>query len=102
MCLADRSDITYDVLSYMLENTRAQDTLEGIVEWWLLEKKIERNTAEVKSVLDELAAKKLIVELRAPDKHVRYRVNRRQQTAIVALLDELQATKPATDCPESA
>ena len=86
----------------MLENTRAQDTLEGIVEWWLLEKKIERNTAEVKSVLDELAAKKLIVEFRAPDKHVRYRVNRRKQTDIVALLKEMKATKPSTDYTESA
>jgi len=101
MCLADRSDITYDVLSYMLENTRAQDTLEGIVEWWLLEKKIERNTAEVKSVLDELATKKLIVEFRAPDKHVRYRVNRRKQTDIVALLNEMK-TKRSTDYTESA
>jgi hypothetical protein len=89
MCLADRSSITHDVLSYMLENTAAKDTLEGIVEWWLLERKIERNTAEVKSVLDELAAKDLIVEFRAPDSRIHYQINRSKQTEIVALLDEI-------------
>ena len=89
MCLADRSIITHDVLSYMLENVAAKDTLEGIVEWWLLEKKIERNTAEVKSVLDELAAKDLIVELRTPDSRIHYQINRNKQTEIVALLNEI-------------
>jgi len=85
----------------MLEHTRAQDTLEGIVEWWLLEKKIERNTAEVKSVLDELSAKKLIVESKAPDNRIRYRVNRRKQTEIVALLNEIAADKGLKRIPKT-
>ena len=97
MCVADRFDITHDVLSYMLENMAAQDTLEGIVEWWLLEKKIERNTAEVKSVLDELSARELIVEFKAPDSRIRYRVNRSKQSEIVALLNEVKAIKPQTE-----
>jgi Fe2+ or Zn2+ uptake regulation protein len=72
----------------MLENVAAQDTLEGIVEWWLLEKKIQHSTAEVKSVLDQLSAKNLIVEFNAPDSRVRYRINRRKKTEIVAFLKE--------------
>ena len=91
MCLADRSDIAHDVLSYMLENVAAQDTLEGIVEWWLLEKKIQHNTAEVKSVLDELSEKNLIVEFKAPESRVRYRINRNKKTEIVAFLNEAKA-----------
>jgi len=91
MCVADRSDIAHDVLSYMLENAAAQDTLEGIVEWWLLEKKIQHNTAEVKSVLDELSEKNLIVEFKAPDSRVRYRINRNKKTEIVAFLNEAKA-----------
>ena len=91
MCLADRSDIAHDVLSDMLENVTAPDTLEGIVEWWLLEKKIQHNTAEVKSVLDELSAKNLIVEFKAPDSRVRYRINRNKKTEIVAFLNEAKA-----------
>jgi len=75
----------------MLENAAAQDTLEGIVEWWLLEKKIQHNTAEVKSVLDELSAKNLIVEFKAPDSRVRYRINRNKKTEIVAFLNEAKA-----------
>jgi hypothetical protein len=70
----------------MLENVAAQDTLEGIVEWWLLEKKIQHNTAEVKSVLDELSAKNLIVEFKAPDSRVRYRINRNKKIEIAAFL----------------
>jgi hypothetical protein len=101
MCLADRSDIAHDVLSYMLAHKRAHDTLEGIVEWWLLEKKIERNTAEVKSVLDELSTKKLIVESRAADNRIRYRVNRRKQTEIVALLNEIAADKGLKQIPKT-
>lgn len=94
MCVADRSDIAHDVLSYMIENTAAQDTLEGIVEWWLLERRIERSTAEVKAVLDELAKKKLIVEFKAPDSRVRYRANRHKEKEILAVLNEAKTTPP--------
>ena len=71
MCVADRTEIAHDVLSYMVENRAARDTLEGIVEWWLLKRRIGHNTAEVKAVLDELAAKNLIVEYEASDKRMR-------------------------------
>jgi len=81
----------------MLENTTAQDTLEGIVEWWLLERKIERNTAEVKSVLDELASKELIVEFTARDGRVRYRVNQSKKSEIAEFLNELEARRHTDD-----
>ncbi len=86
MCVPDKAKITRDVLSYLAENTAAQDTLEGIVEWWLLEQKIKRQTAEVKEVLDDLAARKLIVEYKTSDSRTHYRVNRRKEKAILALL----------------
>ena len=86
MCVADRAEIAHDLLSYMVENCAARDTLEGIVEWWLLEHRIRHSTAEVKAVLDELAAKNLIVEYEASDRRIHYRVNQQREKEILDLL----------------
>jgi hypothetical protein len=86
MCVSDKAQITQDVLSYLFENAAAQDTLEGIVEWWMFEQKIKRQTAEVKEVLDELAAQEIIIEHTARDSRTHYRVNRQKEKEIVALL----------------
>lgn len=86
MCVSDKAQITQDVLSYLFENAEAQDTLEGIVDWWMFEQKIKRQTAEVKEVLDELAAQEIILEHTARDSRTHYRVNRRKEKEIIALL----------------
>ncbi len=86
MCVSDKAQITQDVLSYLFENAAAQDTLEGIVDWWMFEQKIKRQTAEVKEVLDELAAQEIILEHTARDSRTHYRINRRKEKEIVALL----------------
>lgn len=86
MCTPDKSQIARDVLAYLAEHPDAQDTFEGIVEWWLLEQKIKRQTAEVKEVLDNLASRKLILERRASDSRTHYRLNRRKVKAINAFL----------------
>ncbi|HLL70133.1 MAG TPA: hypothetical protein VK363_01795 [Pyrinomonadaceae bacterium] len=86
MCTPDKSQIARDVLAYLAEHPDAQDTFEGIVEWWLLEQKIKRQTAEVREVLDNLASRKLILERRAADSRTHYRLNRRKVKAINAFL----------------
>lgn len=85
---SDRSEIAHDVLSYLNENSEAGDTLEGIVEWWLLEMRIRRGPAEVKAVLDDLVARELIRECETRDARVHYRVNDRMQKEIKALIDQ--------------
>ena len=75
-----------DVLTYLVNNPGAQDTLEGIAEWWLLERKIETRTAKVKEVLAELVAKGLILERRGSDSRLRYLINDDSQDEIRALL----------------
>jgi len=74
------------VLGYLTEHTGAQDTLEGIVEWWLLEQRIIQQTAEVQEVLADLTAQKLLVETKTADGRVLYRANRRKAKAIRELL----------------
>jgi hypothetical protein len=86
MCEVDRPLITRQVLSYLTEHTGAQDTLEGIVEWWLLEQRIIHQTQEVDRVLADLTARKLLVQVKAADGRVHYRANRRRAKAIREML----------------
>jgi hypothetical protein len=86
MCVSDRDEIARALLSYLFENTAARDSLEGIVEWWLLDRKIRQTTSAVKDVLDELVAKKLILEYEKGDGRVHYCVNRRKEEEIRVLL----------------
>jgi hypothetical protein len=87
MCNTDRAEIAHDVLSYMLENPAGRDTLEGIVEWWLLQQQIKRSTAEVKEVLDELTLKQLVLEDKTSDTRAHYSVNRQKEKEIQAFLE---------------
>lgn len=78
--------IAQDILSYLLTHTAAEDTVEGIVEWWLLEEKIKRRTKEVQRVLDEMVNERLIVARESKDLKVHYRINKRNMNKIRELL----------------
>jgi hypothetical protein len=86
MCVPEQSRNFAPLLSYLFENTAASDTLEGIVEWWLLNQRIIYGTAEVKEILDQFVAQQLIVATQSSDKRVHYRVNRDRVKEIRALL----------------
>ena len=55
------SDLATEILSYMARNPKASDTLEGIVEWWLLEHRIRSRTALVQAALGELVERRLMI-----------------------------------------
>jgi predicted transcriptional regulator len=82
----EESPLAQDILSYLLTHTAAEDTVEGIVEWWLLEEKIKRRTKEVQRALDELAAEGLIVARESKDSRIHYRLNKRKMNRIRAIL----------------
>ena len=69
------SRVGYQILTYLVEHPEAQDTLEGIIEWWLLERQIKFQTARVKEALSELVAKGLVIEQKEYDSKIHYRVN---------------------------
>ena len=73
--ITNKSTIGLQILAYLVEHPEAQDTVDGIVEWWLLEREIKFQTARVKEVLCELVAKGLIIEQKANGSKVRYLVN---------------------------
>jgi hypothetical protein len=78
MCQVEKSHIARNVLAYLSGHRDARDTLEGIVEWWLVEQRIVEQTAVVKDVLDELVADGLLLESKGADSRTFYYVNRRE------------------------
>jgi hypothetical protein len=83
----NESDIAYHILAYLHANPEAQDTLEGIVEWWLLDQKIRQQTETVKKALADLAARGLIVARTGKDSRVVYGIDRSRQEEIEVLLE---------------
>lgn len=64
------------ILGYLLENPDACDTLDGIMEWWLLNQKIRFETRIVFQAVAKLVADGVIVEQKGPDSRTIYRINR--------------------------
>ncbi len=71
-----KPNIMQEILAYLSEHPDAQDTLEGIAEWWLLKHTVRHKTREVKESLSELVAQGLILEHKGKDAHLYYRINR--------------------------
>jgi len=85
----EKSQIAHEVLEYLAEHPEAQDTLEGIIEWWLLEREIKRQTALVKEALADLVAEGLLLECRGKgDALSRYQVNRARLNQIRELIEK--------------
>lgn len=82
----DEPDTDYQILAYLHANPEAQDTLEGIVEWWLLDQKISRQTERVKQALAELIERGLIVARIGTDSRVHYGIERNKLEEIESVL----------------
>lgn len=78
--------IAYDILAYLSENPDAQDTLEGIAEWWLSEKTVKPNITVVGEALTELVDRGLVIARSGKDTQTFYKVSRRRMKEISALL----------------
>jgi hypothetical protein len=72
----NKSQIGYQILSYLAEHPKAQDTLEGIVDWWLLDRQIKFHIARVEEALSELVDRGLILEKKGVDSKTHYRINK--------------------------
>jgi len=70
--------IGYRILKYLVENPNAQDTLEGIVEWWLLDRLTTSNVDKVRKALSELVSAYLVLERQAKESRTYYKINPRK------------------------
>ena len=86
MCTFEKTQLTHEILAYLAEHPDAEDTLEGIVEWWLLEQQIKCRTAHVQEAIDELVAGGLLVERRPAGLPAYFRLNASKSKKISSLL----------------
>jgi len=82
MSLLENKEISQGILRYLLRHPNAQDTLEGISEWWLFEERIIQKIAEVQNALEKLVNQGFILEKQTPDASVLYRLNKRKKNLI--------------------
>ena len=83
-------EICYYILSYLSDHPDAGDTLEGIVEWWLLGQKIKFETRNVSEAVARLVSEGLIVEHEKSDSHNLYKVNSAREETIQSALNEMR------------
>lgn len=82
-----RSQIARAILEYVRQHVEAQDTLEGITQWWLPEEMRTRTTL-VRDALMELVARGLMLEHKGKDAQLHYRINARKLKEIEEYLRE--------------
>lgn len=80
-------DIAYDILSYLNKHKEAQDTLEGIAHWWLLQQAIERHLLNVKKALAILVEQNLVLVHEGESTGTRYGINPQKSEEISKLLE---------------
>ncbi len=89
----EKKEIARNILAYLADHPDAHDTLDGIAQWWLLERKIKCQTALVKGAIDELVQEKLILEYKIKDARTHYLVNKNKYEQIRTLLNKATASK---------
>lgn len=83
-----RSHVALALLDYLWKNRQAQDTLQGIAQWWLPQQQLETNKATLKAALAELVGNKLILESKGKDAQIHYRLNQRKLRQVAAILKQ--------------
>lgn len=71
--------VAYEILRYLIKNPSAQDTLEGIVDWWLLGRNIKYQKLLVKKALDMMIEDGLLIAHQGPDSRTVYKLYRPQR-----------------------
>ncbi len=82
-----------EILTYLLEHPEAQDTVEGIAEWWLLEQRATRVLAEVEGVVANLVARNLLVAHPCSGGRTYYRLNREKEREIQRHVRQLNSAQ---------
>ena len=73
-----RSRIARALLNYLRKFPDAQDTIDGIAEWWLPDQRIRSAPPALKGALNEMVSRGFIFQNKGKDSQIRYRLNRRK------------------------
>ncbi len=83
----------------MVEHPGAQDTLEGIAQWWLLEQDLRFKIEYVSEAVAELVARELLLERRMPDSRIHYRINPAKQEDVALFLKSRSPDQTSQQTP---
>ncbi|MDH3974159.1 MAG: hypothetical protein OEV42_07755 [Deltaproteobacteria bacterium] len=73
--MTDSVEIREKILSYLLKNPEAGDTLEGIAQWWMIAETIDNTVDLIGGVLDEMVSKGKIERHSSSGERTVYRIN---------------------------
>jgi DNA-binding transcriptional ArsR family regulator len=83
-------EIARNIVRYLVAHPQAADTLDGVVQWWLLGEGRMLQRASVEHALDWLLAQGLLHETQRVGVPPYYRLNHQNQEAIAAFLQETE------------
>ncbi len=89
-CTTDKLQIGHEILRYLVEHPESQDTIEGIAQWWLLERKIKHQKAAVKEAVSDLMSYGFVLEQKKRDLKKHYRINKSKADEIKKFLKTLE------------
>ena len=89
----EKSEVAREILAYLVDHPDAQDTLEGIAHWWLLERQIKYHASLVKEVIQDLVESGLLLESQSMGTRPGYRINADKLEEI------LKVCRDASDSP---
>lgn len=84
------SRVLFAILAYLVDHPEADDTIEGIAQWWILEQRIRQQILVIEKALGVLVDKGFVLKQCSRNGQPRYRINRRMHQQIEAFLDKRQ------------
>jgi hypothetical protein len=77
-----KSRIAREILAYLVEHPEAQDTLDGIVQWWLPERELRHRVALVREAIGELVENGRVIPCTRQNSRTYYRINEEKRAEI--------------------
>ena len=75
VCLPDKSQVAREILAYLGKHPGAQDTVDGILQNWLVDRRDKYTPTIVQEVVKDLVLEGTILEDRTPGSPEVYRLN---------------------------
>ncbi|NKE72894.1 hypothetical protein [Candidatus Manganitrophus noduliformans] len=85
-----RQVIIRDLFRYLVANPDAKDTIEGVLQWWLLKGGTALGVREVQEAVDFLVSKEWLIEREATPSKKIYGMNKSRIKEIRAFIDEFE------------
>jgi hypothetical protein len=83
----DKSAIAREILAYLSDHPASEDTLEGVAQWWLMERKIRYHISLIKQALSYLVERGLVLEISRNKLNPNYKLNQNRKDDITGLLE---------------